>query len=311
MSVVIPTRDRPERLLRLLASLREQSLPASKFEVIVVDDGSAASTGAVLAAEQRLGELSLQVHRHDLPRGPAAARNTGWRAARAPLVGFTDDDCEAAPDWLAAALEVSRDVPGSVVQGRTQSDRPAGSSPGVLSYSVQVDRLGPQYESCNIFYPASLLASLGGFDESYGERPAAEDTDLAWRAIESGAGTVFAEAAVVSHPVVGLGVGGALRRALRWTPAVRVFADHPQTRSMLYHRRFWNVWHYLMWRSLVALAGPVWLRRLVLMRHLLELRRRARAAGAGNWAVPFLILHDAVECWAIIRGAQRYRTFVL
>jgi hypothetical protein len=80
---------------------------------------------------------------------------------------------------------------------------------------------------------------------------------------------------------------------------------------MLYGGLFWNVWHYLMWRSLVALAAPVWLRRLVLARHLFELRRRAREQGAGAWAVPFLVLHDAVECWAVARGAIRSRTLVL
>jgi hypothetical protein len=51
------------------------------------------------------------------------------------------------------------------------------------------------------------------------------------------------------------------------------------------------------------------------MRHLLELRRRAREAGAGSWsvpwAVPYLIVHDVVECWAVARGAARYRTLVL
>ena len=109
----------------------------------------------------------------------------------------------------------------------------------------------------------------------------------------------------------GVGFLGTLRVAGRWTAAVRVFAEHPATRSMLYQRFFWNVWHYLLWRSVLALVAPRWLRRLVLMRHLLALRLRAREANAGLWAVPFLILHDAVECWAIARGAMRYRTFVL
>jgi hypothetical protein len=50
---------------------------------------------------------------------------------------------------------------------------------------------------------------------------------------------------------------------------------------------------------------------MVLTMHLVQLRRRARAAGSGAWAVPFLIVHDAVECWAVARGAARYRTLVL
>jgi hypothetical protein len=80
---------------------------------------------------------------------------------------------------------------------------------------------------------------------------------------------------------------------------------------MLHRRVFWNVWHYLLWRSLLAFVAPRALRRLILARHLLVLRRRARRAGAGAWLVPFLLLHDAVECWSVARGAIRYRTLVL
>jgi hypothetical protein len=176
---------------------------------------------------------------------------------------------------------------------------------------VRVQSLGPQYETCNIFYPRESLESLGGFDESFGSAPAAEDTDLAWRAIEQGWTTVFAPDAIVLHAVERLGVRGMLRVACRWGGAVRVLADHPQTRSLLYGRVFWNVWHYLLWRSLLALLAPRWLRRVIVARHLLELRKRARVAGAGAWAVPFLITHDLVECWAVARGAVRYRTIVL
>jgi len=65
----------------------------------------------------------------------------------------------------------------------------------------------------------------------------------------------------------------------RWGPAVRVRRDHPATRSMLHRGLFWNVWHYLMWRSLLALLAPARLRRLVLARHLAQLRRRAAERG--------------------------------
>jgi hypothetical protein len=66
-----------------------------------------------------------------------------------------------------------------------------------------------------------------------------------------------------------------------------------------------------LWRSLAALAAPPWLRRFIIARHLISLERRARELGGGTAAVPVLLLDDAVECWAIARGAWRYRTFVL
>jgi GT2 family glycosyltransferase len=301
------------RLQRLLASLREQSLQS--FEVIVVQDGADPETEAVLAREQReTGALALRVLALKGQRGPAAARNAGWRAAEAPLIAFTDDDCIADRDWLQAALAAAeQDPPGtSIVQGRTKPD-PAelAARDGLFSRTVRVDSLGPQFETCNILYPRAALEALGGFDERFGPLPTAEDTDLAWRAIEAGFRTRFAPDALVLHAVERLGPRGMLALAARWGGATRIFPAHPQLRTILYRGVFWNVWHYLLWRSALTLLGPRWARRMLLSMHLRELQARARRAGAGNWAIPYLIVHDAVECAAVARGAVRHRTFVL
>jgi GT2 family glycosyltransferase len=273
VSVVVSTHNRPERLRHLLRSLEAQTLSRDLFEVVVVDDGSLPPTRELLEAELGRGALMLRTVRHEQAIGPGGGRHSGWRAARAPLIAFVDDDCAATPEWLAHGLQRARNV--------------------------------------QHLYPREVLASLNGFDEDFGTRPGGEDTDLAWRAIEAGRATVQAPDAVVFHAVEHLGVGGTLRVAARWGPTIRVFARHPRTRVMLYRGYFWNVWHYLMWRSLLSLVGPRWLTRVVLTLHLIELRRRARTAGAGSWAIAFLIVHDLVECWSVAGGALRYRTLVL
>lgn len=314
MSVVVSTHDRPARLAQLLESLSAQTLPPEAFEVVIVDDGSAPETRAAIeaAAARAAPGASLRTLRNDIPRGPGAGRNQGWRAARAPLVAFTDDDCVASREWLRAALEASSHAPaGAIVQGRTEPNPDECSQAGVLSRSIRVEHLGPNYETCNILYPRALLDSLGGFDEGFGLSPGGEDTDLAWRALESGHASVFAPEALVYHAVQRLGVRGMLRVAARWSDVVRIFAEHPQLRSTLTRRLFWNVWHYLMWRSALALLAPAWLRRQLLTRHLLELRKRARYEGGGAADVPFLIVHDLVECWSVARGAVRHRVLVL
>ncbi|MGI8904120.1 MAG: glycosyltransferase family 2 protein [Solirubrobacteraceae bacterium] len=313
VSVVVTTYNRPARLALLLAGLRAQALGPHSFEAIIVDDGSAGvETQAVLAREVDRGELALRTVSHRRTLGQASGRNSGWRLARAPLVAFTDDDCVPESGWLTQGLSAHRAHPGALIQGRTRPNPAEMAHDGLFSRTVRVERLGPQYETCNIFYPRAVLRSLGGFDERFGSSSAGgEDTDLAWRAIEAGCPTVFAPDAVVLHAVERLGAGGMLRVAARWSAAVRVFAAHPQLRTMLERRVFWNVWHYLLWRSLLALLAPAWLRRMLLTLHLFELRKRARAAGAGAWGVPFLLLHDLVECWAVARGAVRHRTLVL
>jgi len=309
VSVVVPTRSRPERLGRLLDALRAQTLGSDKFEVIVVADGACGQTLARLAEERRRSDLSLRVISNPAPRGPAAARNAGWRRASASTVAFTDDDCTPSERWLEEGLGAADAQ--TVVQGVTEPDPAEADRDGVFSRTVRVSSLGPQYETCNIFYPRALLERLDGFDERYGLTPGGEDTDLAWRAIEAGYGTRLAPEAVVYHGLERLGARGMLRVAARWSTPMLVFADHPQTRSMLFGEVFWNVWHYLMWRSLAALLAPRWLRGMILTLHLVQLRRRCRRSGAGSWAIPFLIVHDLVECWAVARGALRYRTLVL
>ena len=311
MSVVLSTYNRPGRLARLLWALRAQTLPHERFEVVVIDNGSGPETARVLADHRDRGELRLVTARLPVTLGPAAGRNAGWRLAGAPLIAFTDDDCAPAPGWLEAVLWSAERHPGAVIQGPTRPDPAELGRDGLLSHTVRIERLGPQYETCNIVYPRSLLESLGGFDERFGLRPAGEDTDLAWRAIEAGHETVFAADALVHHAVEAMGVWGMLRLAGRWGPVTRVFAEHPQTRTILYRGLFWNVWHYLLWRSLIAAAGPASLRRLLLARHLRSLSERAREQGSGPAAVPFLLVYDAVECCAVARGALRHRTWVL
>jgi GT2 family glycosyltransferase len=314
VSVVAATRDRPDRLAALLAALAGQTLGAERFEVVIVDEGSGPRTGELLGAAAAGGDLALRVLRHERPLGPGAARNAGWQVARGGLVAFTDDDCRPAPGWLAAGLEAHRQHPGAPVQGRTLPDPRDGRHRGPFTRTVHVDGPGPQYETCNMFYPRELLERLGGFDEGFGLRPGGEDTDLAWRAIEQGRRPAFCERALVFHAVTDLGPLGCLRDATRWTETVRVFARHPASRSMLHHRIFWNAWHYLLVRSALALMLPRPLRPLrwaLLARHALALRDRSRTLRAGPALLPFLIAYDLVETIAVARGAARHRTLVL
>ncbi len=314
-SVVVPTRNRAARLRELLASLRDQRVAAGEFEVIVVDDASAddGATRRALDDEIALGELRLRAIRRDAPGGPGGARNTGWRAAGAPVVAFIDDDCRAAPGWLAAGLAAAEARPGAIVQGRIDliPEEAARLRPTARQFTVR--RLGPWYETANIFYPRALLERLGGFDAAafpvYGE-----DTDLAWRAIAEGAETVWAPEALAFHAMQDAGWLGQLRHAARWTPLMLVFKRHPALRRAATHKRFFWKWqHYLLVRWLAAVA----LRRraralsffLALPYNVYLLTDRGR--GARWWQAPYVLALDLVELGAAARGAVRYRVPIL
>jgi GT2 family glycosyltransferase len=314
VTVVVATRNRRERLERMLDSLREQSVPADTFEVIVVDDASDDGTAGLLQREEGRPELDLRVLRRGAQGGPGMARNVGWRACQAPLVAFIDDDCVASPGWLEAALEASSDNPGAIVQGRTDPAPAEEAAASPFSYTIDVRQLGPHYETCNILYPRSLLERLGGFDTDAFPL-GGEDCDLAWRAIESGAETVFAPDARVFHAVHELGPIGHLRRAWHWTDTMLVFARHPGLREAHLSRGiFWKREHYALGRVLLAPLVP---RRLRLLRRWFVWRwivdmtyRGRRAAGPvkGILLMPYWVLHDLVELIAVLRGAIRYRT---
>jgi len=87
VSVVLPTRDRPELAEAALRSVLLQTRPVT--QIVVVDDGSRDP-----AAVARLAGLSpvVELVRHDEPCGPGAARNTGLARARGEVLLFLDDD---------------------------------------------------------------------------------------------------------------------------------------------------------------------------------------------------------------------------
>jgi glycosyltransferase involved in cell wall biosynthesis len=315
VSVVFATHNRARRLAELLASLRRQTLPAGEFEVVVVDDGSSDETPSVLESEARDGGLDLRHIRLDPGRGPAVARNAGWRAAEGELIAFTDDDCVASEGWLAAGLEAAAQNPGCVLQGATDPRADERDALGPFSRTLRVPHGGHYFQTCNVFYPRELLERTGGFDEATFTVPGGEDADLAWRAIGTGAGTAFVPEARIFHAVTRIGPLGKLRVAWRWAETVKIYERHPELRRRALVRGvFWKQTHLDLLRLLLALALP---RRFVLLRgwlaypYLRHLIGRGRSEGGGLLLAPYYLLHDIVEVAAMVRGSARYGTVVL
>lgn len=87
VSVVIPVFNDAERLEMCLRALEDQTYPADRYEVILVDNGSDASMEGLAA-----GFAGTRVAYEDRP-GSYAARNKGVSLARGEVVAFTDSDC--------------------------------------------------------------------------------------------------------------------------------------------------------------------------------------------------------------------------
>ena len=207
VSVVVPTYRRPELLDRCVAALLAQDLEPGRFEVIVVDDGACKETESVVA--RRVGQAErVGLHLRYLctsgGRGPGAARNLGWRAARGWLVAFTDDDCLPEGGWLRAGLAACGDADGA--SGRLVVPIPSRPTDYERSVSQLENAL---FVTANCFYRRRALEAVGGFDVRF-TVAWREDSDLHFSLLERGARLVQASEAVVNHPVRRAGWGSSI-----------------------------------------------------------------------------------------------------
>lgn len=215
VSVVVPTRDRPDQLVRCLAALAGQSAPS--YEIIVLDDGSA--SGAAVAAAVHAVPRARLVRLSGF--GPAAARNVGAREARGSIVCFTDDDCAPSPAWIEA-LVAAIEHGAAATAGPTLNARPESAC--ATASQVIVDHLTEAtldpgtgrvgfVPSCNLACRAEVLSSVP-FDEGF-PLAAGEDRDWCARLAGQGLFIVFAPAAGVEHRPQ-LTLGGFWRQQLRY-----------------------------------------------------------------------------------------------
>ena len=315
VAVVVPTCDRPDRLERLLAALAKQDLATDRYEVIVVDDASVRDNSPVLDAASASGRLRLRRLRTDRRRGPAAARNLGWRASNAPVIAFTDDDCLPSPGWLAAGL-AAHGGGARVVVGRTTAppeQAELARRPFARALEVGSARF---FETCNAFYRRGDLEAVGGFDERF-RRPSGEDTHLGLRVAELGVEPVFAPDALVHHDVRVGGLRAALTETVRWADLPLALKGRPYARrDRIVGLVFWRRAHP---RALLLVAGlalaPWW-------------RPAALAALPWSWyrvrrdpvchgpllriaMLPGALALDLTEVVTMTRGSIRHRTVLL
>ena len=220
VSVVIPTRDRPEPLARCLESVLACEYPADRLEVIVADNAPAGTaTRDLVEAHERVTYVLAE------RPGSASARNVGARRAGGEIVAFVDDDAVADRRWLAelaagfGAAERVSCVTGLVAPAEldtwpqqlfaeyggfgsgfggavldTGDHRPPDPlfpfNPGILG------------SGNNVGFRRAALLELGGYDECLGNGTparAGEDWELFLRLFRAGHTAVYHPRAIVHH----------------------------------------------------------------------------------------------------------------
>lgn len=205
-TVLIPTYNRRETLLRCLDHLSVQSCGAAGLQVIVVDDGS--TDGTAEAATNRVWPFASFELISQANAGPAAARNRGLRLAQAPVTLFINDDALLLRDAVATHLAAHAAHPDSMVLGRfdfvpefaaTPLGRILTETPHLFCHSLLIDGdvlLADLAATCNLSVPTQP-AQQTGFDEYF--TFAAEDVDFAKRLEAGGVTLRFVESARALH----------------------------------------------------------------------------------------------------------------
>lgn len=192
-TIVVPTVGRAS-LAVLLHALQDGTARPDR-PVVVVDDRRNPGPAA-LPVDTGLPVVLLRSG----GRGPAAARNLGWRHARTPWVSFLDDDVVPDHDWYACLLTDLAGAPPWVAgsQGRLRVPLPTTRRSTDWERSTRGLQEAP-WVTADMSYRRSVLAEVGGFDERF-PRAFREDADLALRVLDA-RHQLTRGRRIVTHPV--------------------------------------------------------------------------------------------------------------
>jgi glycosyltransferase involved in cell wall biosynthesis len=238
ISIVIPTFNRPELLRGCLESLIVQTMDPLSFEIIIVADGPSKSTeGVVAALRDGVPVPALRYLESSVHRGPAAARNLGWRSARGTIIAFTDDDCIAQPGWLEAGAAGFDDHRLSGLWGRIVV--PIPPQPTDHEWNTKQLEKSPG-ATANCFYRKTALEAVGGFDERF-TAAWREDSDLQFMLLDRGHQMASCPKAIVFHPARPVPWGISLHQQRNNLYNALLYKKHPRLyRSLIKERPPWR-----------------------------------------------------------------------
>jgi GT2 family glycosyltransferase len=240
ITVVVPTYNRRKLLAAAVDSLRRQTFPSDRYEVLIVSDGSTDGTDEDYR-EPLSRPLTRLVRQEKQGFGLSAARNLGIREAQGRLVLFLDDDMTADERMIQAHVDAHARFGDDVaVRGRVKPAPELPDTPFCRIVLGDVCRLYDDHTeqarftdfstavSWQASYQRATIANLGGFDETfrcYGW----EDIEFSYRASRAGLRFYYEPQALSYHNDQRQTLaahGQRLRNASRMAPML--FERHPE-----------------------------------------------------------------------------------
>ncbi len=223
ISVIVPAFERVQILSEVVTRLASQSYPEARYEVIVVDDGSAEDLSPIF---DEMPDNVRCVRQGDAAFRAGQARQRGADEARHEVLAFLDADVAVGPDFLWHLDWIHRREPDAVVLGylsgynlhdlghRHTLGDVRGADLGRLAVIPDRSR-EPALRACfdhpewleapwsltytgNVSLPKARLAQVGGFADDF-VGWGLEDIDLGYRLHRSGARFLFSRFAVGFH----------------------------------------------------------------------------------------------------------------
>ena len=322
VSVVIPTYQRLPLLQRCLQALVEQDFAKNDYEIIVITDGPDNATRNMVRQFNRLHHTSVQCYSLPVKRGPAAARNIGWRMAAADFVLFTDDDCIPVRQWISSYWHAYTNagnnlcaftgkviVPLDVVQ-------PTDYENNVAQLAVA------EFITANCACSVATLEKIDGFDEEF-SMAYREDSDLHFKLLSHNVCITHVADAAIAHPVRAAGWGVSLKEQKKSRFNALLYKKHP----FLYKEKIgvqplWNYYFMIAFFLLMLLSaakgfdtaawvsGFMWLSLVTgftikRLKHTSKSLPHVLEMFATSMLIPFLSVY-----WTLY-GAVRYRVWLL
>jgi len=223
VSIVMCTRNRPDLIGQAVQSVLDNDYP--NFELVVVDQSTDDRTRAVVTAmaERHPNLRYIYTEKAGLSR----AYNIGIRESSGPVLGFTDDDCVAAKDWVRSIAHVFATQPAvDMLYGQVllpaALEGHAGEVPTLpIEKAELIDRANGfriYGMGANFAVRRSLFERIGGFDEALGgggPLKSSQDFDFQYRAYLAGATLALRPDVNVDHY--------GLRTAEQWPATQRAY----------------------------------------------------------------------------------------